>query len=67
MKKTLLLVLGLILLFSCNENKKNQKENTATVYFGGDIITMAGDTAEYPEALVINDGNIIFVGSSMKQ
>ena len=64
MKKTLLLVLGLILLFSCNENKKNQKENTATVYFGGDIITMAGDTAEYPEALVINDGNIIFVGSS---
>ena len=41
-----------------------KKENTVAVYFGGDIITMAGDTPEYAEALVINDGKIVFVGSS---
>ena len=61
-KKSLLFILGITLLFSCNETVK--KENTATVYFGGDIITMANDTPEYAEALVINDGKIIFVGSS---
>ena len=64
MKKNFLLIFGIIFLFSCNENKKNQTENTATVYYGGDIITMAGDTPEYAEALVINDGKIVFVGAS---
>ncbi|PNW26041.1 amidohydrolase [Formosa algae] len=63
MKNTLLVILGII-LFSCNEKEKKQTENTATVYFGGDIITMAGNTPEYAEALVINDGKIIFVGAS---
>jgi len=63
-KNTLLFILGIILLFSCNENEKKQTENTATVYFGGDIITMAGDTPDYAEALVINDGKIVFVGAS---
>ena len=53
--------MGITLLFSCNETVK--KENTVAVYFGGDIITMAGDTPEYAEALVINDGKIVFVGS----
>jgi predicted amidohydrolase YtcJ len=61
-KKSLLFILGITLLFSCNETVK--KENTVAVYFGGDIITMAGDTPEYAEALVINDGKIVFVGSS---
>ena len=61
-QKSLLFILGITFLFSCNETVK--KENTATVYFGGDIITMANDTPEYAEALVINDGKIIFVGSS---
>ena len=61
-KKSLLFIFGITLLFSCNETVK--KENTVAVYFGGDIITMAGDTPEYAEALVINDGKIVFVGSS---
>ena len=65
MKKSLLLLLAII-LFSCNENEKKQIENTATVYFGGDIITMAGDTPVYAEALVINDGKIVFVGAADK-
>ena len=63
MKKTLLLVLGVILL-SCNENVKKEAENTAVVYFGGDIITMVGESPEYAEAIVVKDGNISFVGSS---
>ena len=63
MKKTLLLVLGVISL-SCNENVKKETENTAVVYFGGDIITMVGESPEYAEAIVVKDGNISFVGSS---
>lgn len=34
-----------------------------TLYFGGDIITMAGDTPVYAEALVQREGKIIFMGS----
>jgi predicted amidohydrolase YtcJ len=33
------------------------------LYFGGDILTMDGDTAQYAEALAVKDGKIIFVGS----
>src|SRR5690606_38093150 len=32
--------------------------------FGGDIITMVGDSPQYAEAVVINDGKIVFVGTS---
>ncbi len=66
MKKNLLLILGIILLFSCDENKKKQTENTATVYFGGDIITMVGDSPVYVDALSVRDGKIEFIGSSDK-
>ena len=66
MKKSLLLTLGIILLFSCKETEKTQTENTAKVYFGGDIITMVGETPQYAEAIVIKDGKIDFVGSSDK-
>lgn len=60
----LLLVLVMSLLFSCKDNEKMQLENKAVVYFGGDIITMAGDKPEYAEAIVINDGKIQFTGTS---
>lgn len=63
-KKTLLLILGICLLFSCQENEKKQIENTAVVYFGGDIITMVGQQPEYAEAVVVKDGEISYVGSS---
>ena len=64
LKKSVLLIMGIVFLFSCKETNKKEIVNTATVYFGGDIITMVGDTAQYAEALVINDGNIVFVGSA---
>jgi predicted amidohydrolase YtcJ len=34
-----------------------------TIYYGGDILTMAGDGPEYAEAVVQREGRIIFVGS----
>ena len=63
-KKSLLLILGVIFLFTCKETEKKEIRSAATVYFGGDIITMVGDTPQYAEALVINDGKIVYVGSS---
>ena len=35
----------------------------ATLYFGGDILTMAGPTPEYVEALVVRGGRIEFAGA----
>jgi predicted amidohydrolase YtcJ len=43
---------------------------SAVMYYGGDIITMEGDSAQYAEALVVRDGKILFVGAkdeAMKQ
>ena len=34
----------------------------ATVYSGGDILTMKGPTPAYVEALVEKDGKILYVG-----
>jgi predicted amidohydrolase YtcJ len=48
-------------LYACNTNEKT---NTATVYFNGDILTMEGDSPNYMEALVEQDGKIVFVGAS---
>jgi len=33
-----------------------------TIYFGGPILTMEGDSAQYTEALAVKDGKILFVG-----
>jgi predicted amidohydrolase YtcJ len=58
--------LGIVFLFSCNETKNKDNVNTATVYYGGDIITMVGDAPSYADALVVRDGKIEFVGDSDK-
>lgn len=64
MKKSILLILGIIILSSCKQTADKPIENSAQVYFGGDIITMAGDTAQYKEAIVVKNGKISFVGAS---
>jgi hypothetical protein len=61
-KNNLLLILGILILFSCGDNKEMQTKNTATIYFGGDIITMVGETAQYTESVTVKDGKIRFVG-----
>ncbi|MEQ8715192.1 MAG: amidohydrolase [Cyclobacteriaceae bacterium] len=40
------------------------QQDYATVYSGGDIITMVGDSPEYVEAIVVKNRKIEFVGSS---
>jgi len=53
------------ILVACSSPTENlEAESPTTVYFGGDIITMEGDSPEYVEALVEKDGKILFVGSS---
>jgi predicted amidohydrolase YtcJ len=76
MKNLLICAACLSFFTSCNQsvNKadKEKKESSviATMYYGGDIITMEGDSAAYAEALVEKEGRIVFVGSkeeAMKQ
>lgn len=56
--------IGLIILALASCNKKKEGSNQAdTIYFGGDILTMQGEKANYAEALAIKDGKILFVGS----
>ncbi|MEN9685564.1 MAG: hypothetical protein RLZZ28_1350, partial [Bacteroidota bacterium] len=77
MKKQLsfiVILLVAVTIWSCNgggNNQTQQAENKtievadgkATMYYGGDIITMEGDGATYEEAVVTKDGKIIFVGN----
>ena len=58
------LCLVFAILASCNQTaKKDASTSTDAVYFGGNIITMEGDSAQYAEAVAIRDGKILFVGS----
>ncbi|WP_136482724.1 amidohydrolase [Cognatitamlana onchidii] len=61
---TIILLLALLIV-SCKDSK-NTTKSVATVYYGGDILTMVGDTPEYKEALVERAGKIEFVGASNK-
>ena len=60
MKKLHLLFSALIILCGCKLPPENAAE---TIYFGGDIITMEGDKPIYSEAVVVNNGTIVFVGN----
>lgn len=61
--QNLTLIIGILTVFSCTQNKGTNQLNTATVYSGGDIITMVGVSPTYAEAIVINNGKIQFVGA----
>ena len=50
-----------LLLFT--QHGWSQASLADSVYFGGDIVTMAGSTPEYVEAIAVKDGNIVYVGS----
>jgi predicted amidohydrolase YtcJ len=58
------IILLTIVLAGCNQNSKNADPKTAAdaIYFGGDIITMEGDSAIYAEAVAVKNGKIVFVG-----
>ena len=67
--KITLLSLLITVFFSCNNTtKKEVSENTnlnkeQLIFYGGDIITMEKDSAEYVEAVVSENGEIVFVGT----
>jgi predicted amidohydrolase YtcJ len=73
--RALCLIVSIPLAFAaCNNATQNtaakRDSGHATMYYGGDIITMEGDSAQYAEALVEKDGKILFVGAkdeAMKQ
>lgn len=60
-----------MLVIACNNNKSNKKNKSVaepyklqqTIYYGGDILTMEGDTPEYIESVVQREGKILFTGS----
>jgi len=55
--------LGLAMLLSICAVGASAQDAARTVYFGGDILTMKGDTPAYVEALAVKDGKILFAGS----
>lgn len=59
MKKLLLTVL----LFSIIGCRKEVTNPADSIYYGGEILTMEGDSPQYAEAIAIKDGKILFVGS----
>ncbi len=65
LKNYLLAGLVLLIFVGCNEpsSKKAIIENADAIYYGGDIITLEGDSAIYPEAVLVREGKIQFVGT----
>lgn len=60
MKKTITTLFIAIVFISC---KKEIVDPADTIYFGGDIITMEGNDAQYAESIAVKDGKILFVGT----
>ena len=58
-------ILSLILifsLFSCKEKKEVSSE-TSKLFYNGDILTMEDDSPNYAEAIIAQNGKIVFVGT----
>ena len=58
-----LLILSALLLASCSSEPENPAD---AIYFGGDILTMAGEQPQYVEAMTIDDGKINFLGTKLE-
>jgi predicted amidohydrolase YtcJ len=70
MKKAVASISIVLTLWACGGNQSTTPAATegtstspAVMYYGGDIITMEGDSATYAESIVVKDGKIIFVGA----
>ncbi len=65
MKSPLLFVICALLFFGCTKNKSESDLNSS-IYHNGDILTMKGESPSYAEALVVQDGKIVFAGPKEK-
>ncbi|WP_417370916.1 amidohydrolase [Gelidibacter japonicus] len=68
MKPSIYVILLLTLFFNCKDGEKTEVSDKKTskiaqLFYNGDIITMASDQEEYAEAVVEENGKIVFVGS----
>ena len=66
MKKAALFMLSLTLLFGCGQTDKKmgtEEDSEAQLYYNGHIITMETDEINYAEAVVEQNGKIVFVGN----
>ncbi|MFJ5445597.1 amidohydrolase [Methylobacillus methanolivorans] len=54
-------LLTLLLLAGCTP--KPPMQSADTLYFGGPILTMEGETPQYAETISVKDGKILFVGT----
>jgi predicted amidohydrolase YtcJ len=50
-------------LFLCAAHGNASDEPVQTLYHGGDIVTMEGDSPTYVEAVVARDGKIVYAGA----
>jgi predicted amidohydrolase YtcJ len=56
-------LLTCLFVAGCGIGRPDAAHTADAIYFGGDIITMEGDSPAYTEAVAIKDGKILFVGS----
>lgn len=66
--KFLAIVISILGLASCNQPAKqnNSVGESVAIYHNGDIITMEGSEPTYTEAVVEQEGKIIFVGTKQE-
>lgn len=62
MKNSILVLISILSFTACGTSDTTQEETKVKLYYNGDIITMEGEKPEYAEALVAQDGKIVFVG-----
>lgn len=62
--KIIFYLLMLLSLASC-KNSIEPSEESSQIFFNGDIITMENDSVQYAEAVVEQNGKIIFVGKKV--
>jgi hypothetical protein len=61
MRKLVTFLLLTVLFYACANTPSNILQSQY-LYYGGDIITMKGDTHNYVEALVTNSDTIVYTG-----
>jgi predicted amidohydrolase YtcJ len=59
------MISSMLMLAACTSGDKPATFSSTAdaIYFGGDILTMEGDSASYVESLVVDSGRIVFVGA----
>ncbi|OYU95845.1 MAG: amidohydrolase [Bacteroidetes bacterium B1(2017)] len=61
------IIILLISLGACQQTptRNNSAKPFDAIYYGGDILTMEGDSPSYAESIGVKDGKIVFVGTKL--